>query len=102
VNRLYALVILGALAGATPAVAVAQSSSYPLIDKLAAQVVSHYENSSCQQIAAKKQQPPSAQQAQAEQKAVQYLHQNPQAAQYFIGKVATPIANKLFQCGIIP
>ena len=101
-NRLYALVILAALAGATPAAAIAQSSSYPLIDKLAAKVVSHYENSSCQQIAAQKQQAPSAQQAQAEQKAVQYLHQNPQAAQYFIGKVATPIANKLFQCGIIP
>jgi Flp pilus assembly protein CpaB len=98
----YTLAILGALASAAWAIGSAQSSQYPMIDKVAAKVVSHYQNSSCQQIAAAKQQPPSGQQAQAEQHAIQYLHQNPQAAQYFISKVATPIANKLFQCGMIP
>jgi hypothetical protein len=96
----YALASLFALALFSGAAAPAQSS-YPIIDKVAASVVSHYQNSSCQQLAAAKQQPSSSRTAE-EQKAVHYLHQNPQAAQYFINKVAAPIANKMFQCGMIP
>jgi len=101
-RTLCALVLLGGILNVTAATSRAQSSQYPLVDKVAAKVVAHYENSSCAQLAASKQQAPSGQQAAAEQKAVQYLHQNPQAAQYFINKVATPIANKLFSCGMIP
>jgi hypothetical protein len=37
-----------------------------------------------------------------EQKAVAYLRSNPQARQEFIGKVAAPVANKMFECGMIP
>ena len=77
-------------------------SQYPIIDKLADKVIAQYQNSSCAELAAKKQQQPSGQKAAAEQHAIQYLHQNPQAAQHFIDKVASPIANKLFSCGMIP
>jgi len=94
---IFALFITMAVRGA----AMAQSQ-YPIIDKLADKVVAKYQNSSCAQLAAQKGQQPTGEKAVAEQHAIQYLHQNPQAAQHFISKVASPIANKLFACGMIP
>lgn len=99
--RLFAIALLVGLVTTTVASAQGQSS-YPVIDKVADKVVAHYQSTSCQQLAAEKQQPSSAQKSTEVGKAVQYLHQNPQAAQYFISKVATPIANKMFECGMIP
>jgi hypothetical protein len=37
-----------------------------------------------------------------EQKALQMLRNDPQMRTAFINKVAAPIANKLFECGMIP
>ena len=37
-----------------------------------------------------------------EQQAVQMLHNDPQMRATFIDKVAAPIANKMFECGMIP
>jgi hypothetical protein len=37
-----------------------------------------------------------------EQNMIQMLHDDPQMRQRFINPVATPIANKLFECGLIP
>jgi len=33
---------------------------------------------------------------------VQFLHSDPQMKTVFIDKVAAPIANKMFDCGLIP
>ena len=33
---------------------------------------------------------------------MQFLHSDPQMKSYFINKVAPPIANKMFDCGLIP
>lgn len=85
-----------------PNVATAQSSQYPLIDKLADKVIAQYQNSSCAQLAAKKGQTPTGEKATIEEHTIQYLHQNPAAAKYFINKVASPVANKMFSCGMIP
>jgi hypothetical protein len=38
----------------------------------------------------------------AEAKAIQFLHSDPQMRTVFINKVAAPVANKLFECGMIP
>jgi len=102
IKALHVLAMCGAIACVTNAIASAQGQSYPMIDKLADKVIAKYQNTSCQQLAAEKQQSPSGQKAAEEQKAVAYLKQNPQAAQYFINKVAAPIANKMFECGMIP
>lgn len=99
--RVSALVVLCLIATGAALNAQGQNS-YPMIDKLAAAVVNKYQNASCDQLAAQKNQPPSSQKAAEVNRAVQYLHQNPDAAQYFINKVASPIANKMFQCGMIP
>ncbi len=79
-----------------------QQSEYPLMDKLAQKVIDKYQNSSCEQLAAQKQQPPSGQQADMTKKVVGLLRSDPKMRQQFLNKVAAPIANKLFECGMIP
>ena len=73
---------------------------YPIMDKIANKIILKYEQSSCQQLQEKQSQkaPPSPE----EIKAVQFLHSDPQMRIAFINKVAPPIANKLFDCGMIP
>ena len=72
--------------------------SFPVLDMVANRVVQKYQQSSCQQIAAQRNQSHGPE----EQHAIQILHENPQMRQEFINRVAAPIANKLFECGLIP
>jgi hypothetical protein len=78
------------------------STQYPIVDKLAAKVVQKYQTSTCEQLQEKRHQPPSGQQAAMEQKAVEMLRSDPAMRQHFLNKVAAPIANKMFECGMIP
>jgi hypothetical protein len=81
-------------------VATAEAQPYPIADKVADKVIAKYQNSSCEQLAAKKAAgaAPSAMQG----RAVQLLRQDAQMRTYFISKIAAPIANKMFECGMIP
>jgi len=76
----------------------AMAQETPILDRVAAQVISKYQNSTCEQLRANRTQPPSA----MAQKAVSFLRNNPGARARFINIVAAPIANKLFECGMIP
>ena len=78
------------------------SQSYPILDRLAGRVIQRYQDSSCQQIAAQRTQHPTGRREQMEQQFIQTLHQDPQMRQAFINRVAAPIGNKLFECGVIP
>ena len=80
------------------------ASQYPIADKVAEKVIHNYQTSSCQQLAEKKKQPqpPNAQQAEMEQKAIAALKKDPQMRKHFLDRVAGPIANKMFECGMIP
>jgi hypothetical protein len=69
-----------------------------ILDMVANKVVTKYQNASCEQLWQQKGQPKSPE----EQKAVQFLHNDPQARTAFINQVAAPIANKMFECGMIP
>jgi hypothetical protein len=80
----------------------AAAQNYPLLDKMADKIVAKYQSSSCEQLAAEKAQPKTAQKQQMEARAVKMLHDDPNARQEFINRVAAPIANKLFECGFIP
>ncbi len=73
---------------------------YPILDKVANKVILKYQQSSCQQLQQNESQkpPPSPE----EIKVVQFLHSDPQMRIAFINKIAPPIANKLFDCGMIP
>jgi hypothetical protein len=78
----------------------AASGQYPIMDAIANRIIEKYQASSCEQLyqqkAEKKQPGPE------EQKAIAMLRGDPQMRQAFIGKIAAPIANKMFDCGMIP
>jgi hypothetical protein len=71
---------------------------YPLLDMIADKVIQKYQQASCEQLWQQKGQPKSAQ----EQEAIQMLQGDPQRRTAFINKVAAPLANKMFECGLIP
>jgi hypothetical protein len=75
---------------------------YPLMDRLADKVIQKYQSSSCAQLAAKRASQPSGQNAAMEQRVIRMLKQDPQMRQAFIDRVAGPIANKMFECNMIP
>jgi hypothetical protein len=87
----FAIVATLAVAGA----AVAQGA---ILDMVANKTVAKYQASTCEQLWAAKGQPKSAE----EQKAVQFLRNDPSARTAFIDKVAGPVVNKLFECGMVP
>jgi hypothetical protein len=76
--------------------AVAQQ--YPVLDAIADKVIQKYQNSSCAQLMAQHDQPRGPEQ----QRAIQILRDDPQMRQHFLDRVAAPIANKLFECRMIP
>jgi hypothetical protein len=89
------LVLLSTLMGSAGA---ASAQQYPIVDRVASKVVQKYQNSSCEQLWQRHGEPKSAR----EQEAVQALRNDPQMRAAFIDKVAAPIANKMFECGLLP
>jgi hypothetical protein len=83
-------------------VGVAGAQQFPILDKLADKVVQKYQSSSCQELIAKKSQPQPAKREMLEQKAIEMLRKDPQMRTEFLNRVAGPIANKMFECGMIP
>ena len=83
-------------------VGFANAQQYPLMDKLADKVVQKYRTSSCQELAQKKSSPPTGEKAMIEQKAIEMMRKDPQMRAEFLNRVAGPIANKKFECGMIP
>ena len=77
---------------------VASAQQYPLLDRAANKVIQKYQNSSCEQLWQERGQPKS----QREQEAVNFLRSDPQMRRMFIDRVASSIANKMFECGMIP
>jgi hypothetical protein len=94
---LLSLVAMGAQSKKAQAQAPPQ---YSLLDMVADKVIQKYQTSTCEQLWIKKNQkaPPSAE----EQKIIGFLKNDPQMRTIFIDKVAAPIANKMFECGMIP
>jgi hypothetical protein len=73
-------------------------ADYPLMNLVADKVIQKYQAASCEQLWAQKQQPKSEQ----EQRLIGLLKNDPQLRVAFMNKVAGPIANKMFDCGMIP
>lgn len=89
-------IVAAALVSATIVAVNAQMG--PIADKIADKVIQKYQTETCQQIAANKAAPSNDMQ----KKAVDELRRDPQMRQAFLNKVAGPIVNKLFECGMIP
>jgi hypothetical protein len=79
------------------AIAAAQEQ-FPSMDRVADKVIQKYQQSSCPQLMAMRDQPKSSQ----EQRAMQLLRDDPNMRRAFIDRVAAPIASKMFDCGMIP
>ena len=69
-----------------------------ILDMVAQKVITKYQNSTCEQLWQNKGTPKSPE----EQKVVQFLRNDPAARQSFLNQVAAPIANKMFECGLLP
>ena len=82
--------------------AQAPASKYPIMDAIAQRIIDKYNNSTCVQLATAKSEKPTGQKAEMEQRAIAAMKADPQMRAAFIDKVAAPIANKMFECGMIP
>jgi hypothetical protein len=100
-NRLLAVVVVLVFVSVAAAI-TAQQSPTPVMDAIAQKVIQKYQNASCADLMMKKTTTPTDEQAQKRAQAVQMMRDNPGMRQAFIDRVAAPIANKLFDCGMIP
>jgi hypothetical protein len=77
-------------------------AQFPIMDRVADKVVQKYQSSTCEQLWQEKAQGQGQPKPEMEQRAIAALKQNPQMRQAFFDKVAGPIVNKMFECGMIP
>jgi hypothetical protein len=74
---------------------------YPIMDMIADKLIQKYQTSTCEQLWQQKAQP-KKKPSQQEQEMLTLLRNDPQMRAAFINKIAPPIANKMFDCGMIP
>jgi hypothetical protein len=74
------------------------AADYPLMNLVADKVIQKYQSATCEQLWAQKSEPKGEQ----EQRLMSLLKSDPQLRTAFMNKVAGPIANKMFDCGMIP
>ncbi len=74
------------------------AAQYPILDMVANKVIQKYQQANCEQLWEERGKPKPAQ----EQELIQMLRNDPQMRTVFLNKVAGPIANKMFECGMIP
>ena len=90
------ITLVAALAAAAYAgYALAQ---YPILDRIADKVIAKYQNASCEQLWQQKGEPKSEE----EQRVIGLLKSDQQMRTHFVNKVAGPIVNKMFACGMVP
>jgi len=79
-------------------VARAASAQGMLLDFAANKVIKKYQTATCDELKAQKKDPPTDK----EKEAVQFLRNDSQARTFFINKIAAPVLNKMYDCGMIP
>ena len=75
---------------------------YPIMDAIANKIVQKYQGSTCEQLWQERAQAKNKPKSTQEQEAISILHNDAQMRAAFINKIAAPIANKMFECGMIP
>jgi len=81
---------------------IASAQQYPIMDKIADKIIQKYQTSTCQQLYQERAQKQGKPKSAEEQRAIGILRNDPQMRAAFINKIAAPIANKMFECGMIP
>ena len=90
------------LAVAAIAVAGLAYAQFPIMDMVANKVIQKYQTSTCEQLWQERAQGQGKPKPEMEQRAMKLLREDPQMRQAFFDKVAGPIVNKMFECGMIP
>ena len=80
----------------------AAASPYPVVDKVAANLVTKYQTSTCAQLAAERENPPTGAKEAMTQRAGDMLQQNAGIRAAFVSQVAGPIVDKMIVCGFVP
>ena len=78
------------------------AQQFPIMDKIADKVIQKYQTSTCEQLWQERAEKGKAPKPQMEQEALQMLRADGEVRSAFLKKVAAPIANKMFECGMIP
>ncbi len=91
-RRLFALLPALLFAG------VAAAQQYPLMDMMADRVIQRYRQASCEQLWERRGKP----KPEEEKNLIQLMRGDPQMRTAFLNKIAAPVTNKMFECGMIP
>jgi hypothetical protein len=92
-KRLYLYAMLPALL-----LAGTSRADYPLMNLVADKVINKYQSATCEQLWQQKQKPKTDE----EKNLLELLKDDPQMRTAFIDKIAGPVVNKMFQCGMVP
>jgi hypothetical protein len=79
-----------------------KAQQHPIVDMMAEHLIQKYQTSSCEQLSQERSQHQGHPKTPQQQEAITMLRNNPQLRAEFMDRVAAPIANKLFDCGMIP
>jgi hypothetical protein len=92
--------LIGAVLGfaALMVAGAASAQQGMLLDFAADKVITKYQTATCDELKAQKKEPPTAK----EKEAIEFLRNDSQARIFFINKIAAPVLNKMFDCGMIP
>jgi hypothetical protein len=78
------------------------AQDFPVLDQIASKVIQKYQQATCEQLWQERAQKGKKPESPMEQRAVEMLKSDSQMRAAFINKIAAPIANKMFECGMIP
>jgi hypothetical protein len=92
-NTICAAVLLSALFVAEGAAAQGM-----LLDFAADRVIKKFQTATCDELKAQKNEPPSWK----VKMAIEFLRNDSQARVAFVNRIAAPVLNKMFECGLIP
>jgi hypothetical protein len=79
-------------------VAGAASAQGMLLDFAADKVIKKYQTATCDELKAQRKEAPTDK----EKEAIAFLRNDSQARIFFINKIAAPVLNKMYDCGMIP
>lgn len=72
-------------------------AQYPILDMVADKVVQKYQSSTCEQLWQNR-----GKHSQQEMEVVQKLRENPGMRKEFLNRIAGPVMNRMFECGMVP
>jgi hypothetical protein len=89
----HVVIILIGLLGA----GAAGAQQYPIMNMIADRVVQRYKEASCEQLWAHR-----GKHSDEEKNLLQLLRDDAQMRKAFIDKIAAPVVNEMFECGMVP